>query len=55
MINKCKVCKAALIECQNKSGANGKRQAYRVNPKTPVPVPFNGAAQVALLAEVDCP
>jgi hypothetical protein len=55
LINKCKVCKAALIERQNKSGANGKRQAYRVNPKTPVPVPSNGAAQVALLAEVDCP
>jgi hypothetical protein len=55
LINKCKVCKAALIERQNKSGANGKRQAYMVNPKTPVPVPSNGAAQVALLAEVDCP
>ncbi len=55
LINKCKVCKAALIERQDASGANGKRQAYKVTPRTTVPVPSNGAAQVALLAEVDCP
>lgn len=55
LINKCNVCKAALIERQDASGANGKRQAYKVISKTPVPVPSNGAAQVALLAEVNCP
>ncbi len=55
LINSCKVCKAALIERQNASGANGKRQAYKVFPKAPLAVPSKGAAQVALLAEVDCP
>ncbi|MBC8339372.1 MAG: hypothetical protein ISR51_05815 [Rhodospirillales bacterium] len=55
LVNSCKVCKAALIERQDVAGANGRRQAYKVSPKTPVPVPANGAAQVALLAEVACP
>ncbi|NQV85438.1 MAG: hypothetical protein HQ494_16625 [Rhodospirillales bacterium] len=55
LINKCKVCKAALIERQDSSGANGKRQAYKVYPKTPTPVPANGAGQIALLVEIACP
>ena len=55
LINTCKVCKAALIKRQDKSGANGRRQAYKVDPKIPLPVPSLGAAQIAMLAEVDCP
>lgn len=55
LVNSCKVCKAALIERQDASGGNGKRQAYKVVPKIPVPVPSFGAAQIALLAEVACP
>ncbi|MBT3306590.1 MAG: hypothetical protein HN377_08910 [Alphaproteobacteria bacterium] len=55
LINKCKVCKAALIERQDSSGANGKRQAYKVYPKTPTPVPPKGAGQIALLVEIACP
>jgi len=55
LINKCKKCKAALIERQNRTGGEGRRQAYKVSGKSAIEVPSNGAAQVALLAEVDCP
>ena len=55
MVNSCKVCKAALIERQDASGGNAKRQAYKVSPNTPLPVPSLGAAQMALLSEVACP
>jgi hypothetical protein len=55
LVNSCKVCKAALIERQDAAGGNGKRQAYKVSPNTPLPVPSLGAAQMALLAEVACP
>ncbi len=55
LVNKCKVCKAALIERRNATGGDGKRQAYKVSPKSVVEVLSKGAAQIALLAEVDCP
>ncbi len=55
LVNTCTVCKAALIERQDSSGGNSKRQAYRVEAKSTVPVPQNGAARVGFLAEVDCP
>ncbi len=54
LVNSCKVCKAALIERQDQSGGNPKRQAYKVAAKSTVPVPQNGAAKVGYLAEVDC-
>ena len=55
LVNTCTVCKAALIERQDSSGGNSKRQAYKVEAKSTVPVPQNGAARVGFLAEVDCP
>ncbi len=55
LVNRCTVCKAALIERQDQSGGNPKRQAYKVEAKSTVPVPQNGAAKVGFLAEVDCP
>ena len=55
LVNKCKKCKAALIQRQSSTGGNSKRQAYKVSGKSVIEVPSNGAAQVALLAEVDCP
>ncbi|MDA1090109.1 MAG: hypothetical protein O3A85_07340 [Proteobacteria bacterium] len=55
LVNKCKKCKAALIERQSKAGGEGKRQAYRVSPQSAIEVLSNGAAKIALLAEVDCP
>lgn len=54
LVNKCSVCKAALIERRNRTGGEGKRQAYKVSPKSAVEVLSRGAAQIALLAEVDC-
>ena len=55
LVNKCKACKAALIERQNRTGGNGKRHAYKVAPQSAIEVLSKGAAQIALLAEVDCP
>ena len=55
LVNTCTVCKAALVKRQDPSGSNSKRQAYRVEAKSTVPVPQNGAARVGFLAEVDCP
>ncbi len=55
LVNTCTVCKAALIERQDLSGGNPNRQAYKVEAKSAVPVPQNGAARVGFLAEVDCP
>ena len=55
LVNKCKACKAALIERQNSAGGDGKRQAYKVSPQSAIEVLSKGAAQIALLAEVDCP
>ena len=55
LVNTCTVCKAALIERQDPSGGNSKRQAYRVEAKSTVSVPQNGASRVGFLAEVDCP
>jgi hypothetical protein len=34
---------------------NGKRHAYKVAPQSAIEVLSKGAAQIALLAEVDCP
>ncbi len=55
LVNSCTVCKAALIERQNQAGGNPKRQAYKVEAKSTVPVPQNGAAKIGYLAEVACP
>ena len=55
LVNTCTVCKAALIERQYQFGGSPKRQAYKVEAKSSVPVPPNGAANVGFLAEVDCP
>lgn len=55
LVNTCTVCKAALIERQDKSGGGSKRQAYRVEAKSTVPVPQNGAARVGFLTEIACP
>lgn len=55
LVNSCAVCKAAMIERRNRAGGNPKRQAYRVEAKSSLPVPQNGAAKVGYLAEVDCP
>ena len=55
LVNKCKVCKAALIERQNRLGGNVQRQAYKVGPKTVLPVPSKGQARVGLVGEIDCP
>ena len=55
LVNSCAVCKAAMIERQDRSGGNPKRQAYRVEAKSSLPVPQNGAAKIGYLAEVDCP
>ncbi len=55
LVNSCAVCKAALIERQNQAGGNPRRQAYKVEAKSSLPVPQNGAAKIGYLAEVDCP
>ena len=55
LVNKCKVCKAVLIERQNRLGGNVQRQAYKVPPVTVLPVPSKGQAQVGLVGEIDCP
>ncbi|MDA0305408.1 MAG: hypothetical protein O3B76_03875 [Proteobacteria bacterium] len=54
LVNSCQVCKAVLIERQNKSG-KGKRQAYKVGPKSILPIQPKGATGVGLLAEINCP
>ncbi len=55
LVNTCRVCKAALIERRNRTGGGGKRQAYKVSPKSALEVLPKGSAQIVLLAEVDCP
>lgn len=55
LVNKCKVCKAALIERQNRLGGNVQRQAYKVPGSTVLPVPSKGQARVGLVGEIDCP
>ncbi len=54
LVNTCRVCKAALIERQSKSG-KGQRQAYKIGPKSVLPIQSKGAAQVGLVGEIDCP
>ncbi len=55
LVNKCKVCKAVLIERQNRLGGGVQRQAYKVPPSTVLPVPSKGQARVGLVGEIDCP
>jgi len=55
LINKCKVCKAVLIERQNRLGGGAQRQAYKVPGSTVLPVPSKGQARVGLVGEIDCP
>lgn len=54
LINKCQVCKAALIERKDRTGA-GHRQAYKVAPQSVVAVPSKGMAGVGLVGEIACP
>ena len=55
LVNKCKVCKAVLLERQNRLGGSAQRQAYKVLPSTVLPVPSKGQARVGLVGEIDCP
>lgn len=55
LVNKCRVCKAVLIERQNRLGGRAQRQAYKVSPGTVLPVPSKGQARVGLVGEIDCP
>ena len=55
LVNKCQVCKAVLIERQNRLGGSVRRQAYKVPPSTVLPVPSKGQALVGLVGEIDCP
>ena len=55
LVNKCKVCKAVLLERQNRLGGSAQRQAYKVLPSTILPVPSKGQARVGLVGEIDCP
>ena len=55
LVNKCKVCKAVLIERQNRLGGNVQRQAYKVPGSTVMPVPSKGQARVGLVGEIACP
>ena len=54
LVNKCQVCKAALIERQDRTGG-GQRQAYKVGPQSVVAVPSKGMAGVGLVGEIACP
>ncbi|MEE9318648.1 MAG: hypothetical protein V3U48_10225 [Rhodospirillales bacterium] len=55
LVNKCGACKAALIERQNQSGGNGRRQAYQMKPLSVMEVPSLGAARIGLVGEINCP
>ncbi len=54
LVNKCQVCKAALIERRDKTGG-GQRQAYKVAAQSVVAVPSKGMAGVGLVGEIACP
>lgn len=55
LVNKCKTCKAVLIERQNRLGGKPQRQAYKVLPGTVLQVPSKGWAKVGVVGEIDCP
>ena len=55
LVNKCGACKAAMIERQNKSGSNSRRQAYQMKPLSVREVPALGAARIGLVGEINCP
>ncbi|MCH7936674.1 MAG: hypothetical protein IH994_06240 [Proteobacteria bacterium] len=55
LVNNCRVCKAVLIERQNRFGGNSQRQAYKVPPSTVLPVPSKGQARIGLVGEIPCP
>ncbi len=55
LVNKCRACKAVLVERQNRLGGKAKRQAYKMAPQSVQAVSSKGAARVGLLAEVNCP
>ncbi len=55
LVNRCKVCKAVLIERQNRLGGNTQRQAYKVPGSMVLPVPSQGQSRVGLVGEIDCP
>ena len=54
LVNKCGICKAVLIERQDRNGA-GQRQAYKVAPQSVLAVPSKGMAGVGLVGEIACP
>ena len=54
LVNACRVCKAVLVERQNRFG-KGQRQAYKVGPKSVLPIQPKGAAKVGLVGEINCP
>lgn len=55
LVNKCRACKAVLVERQNRLGGKAKRQAYKMAPQSVQAVSSKGATRVGLLAEVNCP
>ena len=54
LVNKCQVCKAALIERKDRTGGSH-RQAYKVPPQSAMTVPSKGMAGVGLVGEIACP
>ena len=55
LINRCGGCRAALIERVNGPDGGNDREAFKLGPRSSVPVPANGFAQVGLVGDVDCP
>ncbi len=55
LVNRCRVCKAALIERRDRTGGGSQRQAYKVAPQSVVAVPSKGMAGVGLVGEIACP
>jgi len=55
LANSCSACKAAMIERQDRSGTNGKRQVYKIKGLAAIEVPQLGAAKVGLVGTIDCP
>ena len=55
LVNKCKAYKAVLIERQGGSSQTPRRQAYKMAPQSVQAVSSQGAAQVGLVTEINCP
>ncbi len=55
LVNKCRACKAVLVERQNGPGGKAQRQAYKMAPQSVQAVSSKGAARVGLVGEVNCP